>query len=1052
MAKFFIGRPIFAWVIAIVMMLTGAACIYLLPVAQYPHIALPEVVVGASYPGASAETLSNTVTQIIEQNMNGIDNLLYMYSSTQSSGRAQVNLIFRTGTNPDIAQVQVQNKLQLAIPQLPQEVQRRGLSVQKTSASFLLVAGFISRDGTMDEADIADYVNTYLKDGLARLTGVGEVEVFGAERAMRIWVDPVKLSNYGLAISDLAAVIQSQNLQVSSGQLGGMPSARGQQLNATIVAQSQLRTVEEFENMLIRVKQDGARLRMRDVARIELGRDEYGFEARYNTQPAAGLAIRLAAGANALDTAGLVKANLEEAKRFFPSGLDYLFPYDTIPFVRLSIQEVVKTLIEAVILVVLILYLFLQNWRTTLIPSIAVPVVILASFAVLLAFGYTINTMTMFGMVLAIGMLVDDAIVVVENVERLIREERYSPRAAAERCMEQLTGALVGTAMVVVAVLLPMAFFGGSAGVIYRQFSITICSSMILSIVVAVVFTPALCATILNPKDFEKGEATTGFFGWFNRNFARSVRAYVAVVGRLIGKWGRYLLLYLILTAAMWYSFRHIPTAFLPDEDQGIMMVEMQLPAGTTMDRTLAMAERVAKYFLEEEKEAVEAVFYVAGFSFSGEGQNSAMAFVRLREWEARNRPDLKIKSIHSRAMRRFMAFREGVAFPLVPPAIIELGIAGGFDLELIDMADVGHAGLMRAKDLFLSLAIAPAFAGRIRNVRHNGKSDTPQYRITIDNAKAWSHGVALADIHDLLKSGWGGDYINDFIDKGRIKKVIIQAEASARMLPEDFSRWYIRNGRGGMTPFGSLVSGAWIYGSPRLERYNGLPSVQIMGDAMPGVSTGQAMAACEEIMREVNREFPGVGFGWTGLSLQERQAGEQTLILYSMSILAIFLFLAALYESWTIPFSIIMAIPIGIMGVAAAALIFHLSNDIYFQIGFLTIVGLAAKNAILIVEFARTLHESEGMDIVAATLESCRLRLRPIMMTVLTFILGVLPLALNQGAGSGAQNAIGIGITGGMVTNTIFGIIYVPLFFVLITRLFTRRRRGGVDLSGGSS
>ncbi|MDR1519864.1 MAG: efflux RND transporter permease subunit [Planctomycetota bacterium] len=1053
MAKFFINRPIFAWVVAIVMMLGGAVSIYVLPVAQYPHIALPQVVINASYPGASAETLSNTVTQIIEQNMNGIDNLLYMSSATQSSGYVDVNLTFRNGVDPDIAQVQVQNKLQLAIPMLPQEVQRRGLSVRKTSASFLMVVGFISRGGDMNETDIADYVNTYVKDGLARLSGVGEIQVFGAQRSMRVWVDPLKLANFGLTIADIEAVIERQNFQVSSGQIGGMPNVSGQGMNATIIAQSQLQTVEEFEEMLIRVKPDGARLRMRDVARVELGREDYGFEGRYFDQESggkgyssAGVAIRLATGANALDTAGRVKEYMDAARSFFPPGLDYLFPYDTTPFVRISIREVMKTLVEAVIMVVLVLYVFLQNWRTTIIPSIAVPVVLLASFAVVLAFGFSINTMTMFGMVLAIGMLVDDAIVVVENCERLMREEKLPPKAAAERCMEQLTGALIGTAMVVVAVMLPMAFFGGSAGVIYRQFSITICTAMTLSIVVAIVLTPALCATILDARDFEKGEATTGLFGLFNRYFmATSVRAYVAIVGHMTGRWVRYALVYAILVGAMLYSFRHIPTAFLPEEDQGVMLVEIQLPAGSTLDQTLEVLGGVAEYFVNEEKDAVTSAFGVAGFSLSGMGQDSAMAFIKLREWDERQKPELRVKALQARAMKRFMFTpglnRAGVVFPIVPPAVIELGTSGGFDAQLIDMANVGHAAVMRAKDSFLALAGQPRYARLMQNVRHKGKSDQPQYKISVDNAKAVSHGVALADIHDMLSKGWGGDYINDFLNDGRIKKVSLQAEAASRMLPEDFSKWYIRNNQGTMTPFGALFTGEWIYGSPRLERYNGLPSAEIMGDALQGVSTGEVMLACEEIVREINRTIPGVALDWTGLSLQERQAGEQTTALYAVSILAIFLFLAALYESWTIPLSILMTLPIGIMGVAAAALVFHLANDIYFQVGFLTIIGLAAKNAILIVEFARTLHEDEGMDIVRATIEACRLRLRPIWMTVLTFILGVLPLAISSGAGSGAQNTIGIGITGGMVTNTLLGIIYAPLFFVLVTRAFSWRK-----------
>ena len=1051
MAKFFISRPIFAWVIAIVMMLAGVISISQLPISQYPDIAMPEVVIDARYPGASAETLSNTVTQVIEQNMNGIDNLLYMSSASQSSGNVSITLTFANGTDPDIAQVQVQNKLSLATPMLPQEVQRQGISVRKTSSTFLLVVGFISPDHSMDEIEIADYVNTYLKDSASRLTGVGEVQVFGAERSMRIWVDPVKLSNYSLTMADIQAVIERQNLQVSSGQLGGMPQDGPRELNATIIAQSQLQTVEEFENMYIRVNQDGSRLRMQDVARVELGQDDYSFTARYNGMPSCGMGVKLASGANALATADRVKQYMESSKRFFPAGLDFVFPYDTTPFVRISIMEVVKTLIEAIILVVVVLYIFLQNWRTTLIPSIAVPVVILATFAVLLGFGYSINTLTMLGMVLAIGLLVDDAIVVVENVERLIREEGMSPKAAAERSMEQLTGALVGTAMVLVAVFLPMAFFGGSTGVIYRQFSITICSTMILSIVVAIVLTPALCATILNPDDFideDKkpkprtpiGKFRNWFFHWYNRGFARCNRGYVGVVAHMIHRWGRYMLIYIALVAGMMYAMRHIPSSFLPDEDQGILMVEMQLPAGATLPRTMAVAEQVREYFQVTEGESVLAVFYVCGFGFSGEGQNSALAFVRLKDWEERDRPDLRVFQLAQRAnMHFYMNIRDANVYAMVPPAVLELGFAGGFDLQLQDQNNVGHAELMNARTQFLMIANSPAYAGRLAQVRPNGKEDMPQYRVEVDQAKAFSFQVALADIHDLLQKGWGGGYINDFMHNGRIKKVYMMAEPGARMVPEDFDKWYIRNSLGKMVPFGSLIKREWVYGSPRLERYNGLPSAQIMGSPAPNVSTGQAMIACEEIMGKIN---PGVGLSWTGLSFQERQAGEQTVALYSLSIIAIFLFLAALYESWTIPFSILLSIPIGIMGVTAAALLFSKSNDVYFQVGFLTIIGLAAKNAILIVEFAKELNEKEGLTVSQAALEACRLRLRPIGMTVLTFILGVLPLAMSRGAGSGAQNAIGVGIVGGMMTNTFLGIIFVPLFFVLVTWLFSGKAR----------
>lgn len=1056
MAKFFIHRPIFAWVVAIVMMLAGILSITQLPVSQYPDIALPQVRISARYPGASSDTLSNTVTQVIEQNMNGIDNVLYMSSDSQSAGNMSIVLTFEAGTNPDIAQVQVQNKLQLATPKLPESVQRMGIEVRKSSSTFLLVLGFISTTGTMTEADITDYANAYIKDPLSRVAGVGEVRVFGAERSMRIWADPVKLSQYNLTLADLSAVIARQNLQVSSGQIGGMPQVEGQNLNVTVIAQSQLQTAEEFENILIRVNTDGSTLTMKDVARVELGKESYADLARFNGQPAGGIGVYLATGANALQTAENVKNFLEEQRQYFPPGLEYVFPYDTTPFIRISIYEVVKTLIEAIILVVLILYLFLQNFRTTLIPSIAVPVVLLATFPALQALGFTINTMTMLGLVLAIGMLVDDAIVVVENCERLMREEKLSPVAAAEKTMEQLTGALIGTALVLVAVFLPMAFFGGSVGVIYRQFSITICATMTLSIVVAVVLTPALCATMLHTEDFQKGAKTTGFFGWYNRNFQKCVNLYASIVGDMVTRWTKYALVYVAIIAAMIFTIYRIPTSFLPDEDQGVLLIEVQLPAGATMARTHKVMQQMHQYFVDNESDILDAVFYVCGFSFSGQGQNSALCFVRLKDWEER-RPGLyaRLKSrwidgvditpkkdtsafaVRNRAWVALQAIRDGAIYPMVPPPIPELGLATGFDLELVDMANVGHDVLMQARNQFLMMANSPQYAHLLSGVRPNGKDDAPQYKIDIDYSKAFSYGVNLSDIHDLLQVGWGSGYINDFLDKGRVKKVYIQADANARMQPEDFDKWYVRNNQGKMVPFGPLIKTRWEYGSPRLERYNGLPSMEIMGSTAPGVSTGTAMLACEEIARTLPT---GVGLTFTGLSFQERQAGAQTTALYGMALIAVFLFLAALYESWTVPLVILLVVPIGILGVEVAAMIYNLTNDVYFQVGFLTIIGLAAKNAILIVEFSKELHEKEGMSFAAAAIEACRLRLRPIMMTVLTFILGVFPLAMATGAGAGAQSAIGIGIVGGMVTNTCLGIFFVPMFYVLVGRIFSRK------------
>lgn len=1030
MAQFFINRPIFAWVIAIIIMLAGILGIKKLPVAQYPAIAPPSVSLNAVYPGASAKTLEDTVTQVIEQKMKGIDHLRYMSSTSDSSGNMAITLTFDAGTDPDIAQVQVQNKLQLAIPLLPQVVEQQGIQVTKTTENFLLVAAFISEDDSMTQDDLSDYVAVNVQDIISRIDGVGEVQMFGSQYAMRIWIDPSKLNNYKLTPSDVKAAIQAQNVQVSAGQLGGTPSTTGQQLNATITAQTLLQTPEQFGAILLRTNSDGSMVRLRDVARIELGSESYDTLGRYNAKPATGLAIKMSTGANALDTSKAVRTKIDELSRFFPKGMKAVIPYDTTPFVRISIIEVLKTLAEAIVLVFLVMYLFLQNFRATLIPTIAVPVVLLGTFGILAACGFSINTLTMFGAVLAIGLLVDDAIVVIENVERLMSEEGLPPKEATQKSMEQITGALVGIALVLSAVFLPMAFFGGSTGVIYRQFSITIVSAMVLSVVVAIVLTPALCATMLQPIPKGHHAGKRGPFGLFNRVFDRGRHLYENMVGRILRRGARTMMVYLAIVGLMAFLFMRLPTAFLPDEDQGVLFAQIQMPAGATQERTLRVMKQVEQHFLEEQKEAVECIFSVVGFSFGGIGQNTGMAFINLKDWETRKHPDLRVASVNSKATAAFSGIRDAMVFAFVPPAVMELGNATGFDFQLQDRAGLGHAKLMEARNQLLAMAAQnPALIA----VRPNGQDDTPEFKLDIDLQKAGALGLSLSDISDAISIAWGSAYVNDFLDKGRTKKVYLQADAPFRMLPEDLYKWYLRNSTGNMVPFSSFASHRWAYGSPRLERYNGMPSLEILGQPAPGKSSGEAMKAMEDIASRLPR---GIGYEWTGLSFQERLSGSQAPSLYAISLLVVFLCLAALYESWAIPFSVMLVVPLGVIGALAAATLRGLPNDVYFQVGLLTTIGLSAKNAILIVEFARELHE-QGTDLVEATLTAAKTRLRPILMTSLAFILGVLPLALSSGAGSGSQNAIGTGVMGGMISATLLAVFFVPLFFVLVRRLF---------------
>ena len=1032
----FIDRPIVAWVVAIVIMLVGTAAIFNLPIQQYPMIAEPQIGINATYPGASAKTIEDSVTQIIEQKMKGLDGLKYMSASSDASGSANVVLTFRSGTNVDIAQVQVQNKLQAAIPLLPQEVQAQGLYVQKTARNFLLAGSIYSDDPSVTSSDIADYLSSNVIDPVSRVPGVGETFSFGTPHAMRIWLDPTKLAGFNLVPGDVIAAIRAQNTQVTAGQIGGLPASPGVGLNATITAQSRLQSSEEFEKIVIKADSHGSTIYLKDVARVELGAETYAFSSRYFGHPAGGFAVRLAPGANALETAEAVKAKFEELSHALPAGYHAVVPYDSTPFVRLSIHEVVKTLIEAILLVFLVMYLFLQSWRATLIPTIAVPVVLLGTFGVLALFGYTINTLTMFALVLAIGLLVDDAIVVVENVERIMREEQRSALEATRLSMDQITSALIGVALVLSAVFVPMGFFGGSQGVIYRQFAVTIVAAMGLSVIVALILTPALCATLLNPAAAHAdGVERTGLLADFDRRFDRMAERYRRAVGQILGQGGRWMAIYAAILVAIGLLFLKIPSAFLPDEDQGSILVSVQLPPGTTQEHTLATLEEVRRYFTEDDGEAIKSLFTITGYGFAGTGQNSGFAFVRLKDFELRREPRLSAQAIAARGMKHFSTLRNASVYVLVPPPVQELGNATGFDLQLLDTGGIGHEKLIAARNQLLGMA---AKETSLMGVRPNGQDDTAQVKIDIDAAKVTALGLSISDVNSALASAWGGTYVNDFLDKGRIKRVYLQSDAPYRRNPEDLARWYVRNISGQMVPYDAFATSSWTQGSPRLERYNANPSVDIQGAAAPGRSTGEAMSTMARLVSQLG---PGVGYQWTGISLQEQESGAKAPLLYGLSILVIFLMLAALYESWTIPLSVILVVPLGVIGALLATAARGLNNDIYFQIGLLTTMGLAAKNAILIVEFATTLHRS-GRSLPEAALEAVRIRLRPIIMTSLAFGGGVLPLALASGAGSGSQKAIGNAVVGGMLTATLLAIFFVPLWFVLVESTVVRLKR----------
>ncbi|WP_172294558.1 efflux RND transporter permease subunit [Pseudoruegeria sp. HB172150] len=1031
MARFFIDRPIFAWVISILIMGVGLLSIFTLPVAQYPQIAPPTISIRAAYPGASAETVANTVTQIIEQQMTGLDGLRYISSNSSSAGTASITLTFETGTDPDIAQVQVQNKLSQAMPLLPESVQRQGVQVQKSSAGFLMVIALISDNGNYDATDLSDYLQTNIVDEMSRVEGVGSVQVFGAQYAMRIWLDPAKLASYEMTPSDVVSAVSQENSQISAGAFGSRPTEEGQMLNATITAQSLLQTPEDFRQIVLRADTNGGLVLLGDVAEVEIGAESYEFVSRFDGQPSTGMAISLAPGANALDTSEAVRHRMEEFAQFFPEGVRYVVPYDTTPFVEISIESVMHTLFEAIGLVFLVMLLFLQNFRATIIPTLAVPVVLLGTFGIMAALGFTINTLTMLAMVLAIGLLVDDAIVVVENVERIMEEEGLSPYEATRKSMGQITGALVGIAMVLSAVFVPMAFFPGSTGVIYQQFSVTIVSAMILSVVVALTLTPALCATLLK----NTGHATRrGLYGIFNRAFDGITRGYGSTVGYILRRPVRIGLIYLILVASMVSLFMRTPTGFLPDEDQGIMLVIIQAPSGATIERTERVLTTVEEYFLNNESDDVESVFGVVGFSFAGQGQNMALAFVRLKDWEERTDPSQSVQSIAGRAFGAMSQIRDAFVFPIVPPAVPELGNVAGFDSYLQARGGQTHEELLQARNMLLGMA---AQSPLIASARPNGLEDASQFKLDIDWRKAGAMGVSASDVSGLLSTAWAGSYVNDFVDEGRIKRVYIQGQYDSRSTPSDIEKWRVRNTSGGLVPLSNFATGSWVQGPQGVYRYNGVPAMQIQGSPAPGVTSGEAMAEMERLAALLP---PGFALEWTGLSLEEQQSGNQAPLLYALSLAAVFLSLAALYESWTIPFAVMLAMPIGVLGALIGAWLGGYENGVFFQVGLLTVIGLTGKNAILIVEFARDLLES-GESLFEATVKAARLRFRPIIMTSMAFSLGVLPLILSTGAGAGGRNAIGAGVLGGTISATVLGVLFVPLFFVIVIRLFRRRQ-----------
>lgn len=1044
MSKYFINRPIFAWVIAILIMLVGIIAMRHLPVEQYPQIAPPTVSVSAIYPGADAQTVENTVTQVIEQQMKGLDGLMYMSSGSSANGLASITLTFENDVDPDTAQIQVQNKLQAATSSLPVDVQRQGLSVNKSGSSFLMVASFISEDGSMTQSDIADYINTNVVDSLSRVNGVGSLNVFGSPYAMRIWLDPAKLSSYALMPSDVLTAIRSQNVQVSAGQLASLPTDLDRQvINATVSVQSFLQTPKEFGQILLKTDTSGAKVYLKDVADIELGSESYAVKTLYNGQEAAGMGIMLASGANALQVRQAVQERLDELSQGFPAGLKIVVPYDTTPFVKLSIQQVVMTLLEAIVLVFLVMFLFLQNWRATIIPTLAVPVVILGTCAVLFLFGFTINILTMFAMVLAIGLLVDDAIVVVENVERLLEENpNISVKEATTRSMDEISKVVIGIAIILSVVFVPMIFFGGSSGVIYRQFAVTLIASMSLSAVIALIFTPALCVTILKRQPHKDVHTQKGFFGWFNRFFFKASRDYEHFVGKTFNAKWFFAIAYVGVIIVIALIFMRLPTSFVPEEDQGMLMTLVQLPAGSTLDQTEEVMAKVGGYFHEQEADNVESVFTVSGFSFGASGQNTGLAFVKLKDWGERNTKDSVAQAIAGRAMVLNTMIPEAtLVYPIAPPAIQGFGNASGFNLQLQDIGGVGHAKLLDARNMLLGMSAQNEY---VVGVRPNGQEDAPKLKVNINQEQAAAYDLDMTTINTTLAQAFGGSYVNDFIDRGRIKKVYMQGNPDSRATPEDINKWHVRNAQGQMIGFGAFSDSQWEFGSLALHRYNGLSSLNVQGAAAAGKSTGDAMLAMEEMIAQLPE---GIGHEWTGLSLEERKSGGQALPLYIISMLVVFLCLAALYESWSVPFSVMLVIPLGVIGAVVFTMLRGFANDVYLQVGLLTVIGLSAKNAILIIEFAKAIQES-GKSLKESVMTAARLRLRPIIMTSLAFGIGVVPLMIATGAGSGSQNAVGTSVVGGVITATFLGVFFIPMFYVWVRSVFPYKHKKTTNIN----
>ena len=1028
MAKFFIDRPIFAWVIALFIMVMGAVSITQLPIAQYPPVAPPSIVISTTYPGASAQTLEDSVLSIIEQEMNGSPGLIYMESVAQASGTGSITLSFQPGINPDLAQVDVQNRLSRATPRLPAAVTQQGVRVDKARANFLLFAILSSDDPALNPVALGDYASRSIVPELQRLPGVGQVQLFGTERAMRVWLDPAKLQSYNLSAADVTSAIRAQNAQVSAGEIGSLPNVAGQGIAATVVVNGQLGSVEQFGNVMLRANTDGSSVRLKDVARIELGAQSYATSARLNGKPSTGVGVQLSPSGNALATAKAVRARMLELEPFFPKGMTWSIPYDSSRFIETSLRQVAETLLEAIVLVFLVMFLFLQDWRYTLIPTLVVPVALLGTFATLLAMGFSINVLTMFAMVLVIGIVVDDAIVVVENVERIMSEEGLSPLLATRKAMGQISGAIIGVTVVLISVFVPLAFFSGSIGNIYRQFSAVMGVSIAFSAFLALSLTPALCATLLKPVEAGHHHAKTGFFGWFNRGFASTAKGYERGIARLLPRAARYLVIYVAIVAGATLMYQRLPTSFLPNEDQGNMLVNVQLPPGATQERTLAVMQQVEGFVLKQPE--VQGMVSVLGFSFSGQGQNAALAFITLKDWAERPGPGNSAQALAGRAFGALSGIRDAFIFPLSPPPIPELGSSSGFSFRLQDRAGMGHDALLAARNQLLGMA---AQSKVLTQVRPDGLEDAPQLQLDIDRDKANALGVGFEAINSAVSTALGSSYANDFPNAGRLQRVVVQADAPARMQPDDLLRLNVLNSKGQMVPLSAFASTHWVNGAMQTVRYNGYPAMRIGGSAAPGFSTGAAMQEMETLAAKLPA---GYGYEWTGTSREEKLAGSQAIILYGFAILAVFLCLAALYESWTIPLSVILVVPLGVLGVIVATLLRGFSNDVYFQVGLITIIGLSAKNAILIIEFAKDL-QAQGKSIVASALEAAHMRFRPILMTSMAFTLGVLPLAIASGAGSASQRAIGTGVIGGILTGTTLAVVFVPIFFVVVRTLF---------------